>query len=117
MMALRMGPEVAASLGLHVPRARLGLTALAVALAAGAVAASGPLGFIGLAAPHLARRLGRSGPGSHLLLSGLTGATLVAGADLIGRAAFAPVQIPAGLVTAVVGVPVLVLLLVREPSS
>lgn len=117
MTAMRMGPEVAASLGLHVPRARLGLTALAVALAAGAVAASGPLGFVGLVAPHLAQRLARSGPGLHLMLSGLTGATLVAGADLIGRSAFAPVQIPAGLVTALVGVPVLVLLLLRSPSS
>lgn len=114
--ALRMGPEVATGLGLAVGPARLGLLALSVASAAVAVAAVGPLGFVGLVAPHMARGLARSGPGLHLALSAAAGALLVAGADLLGRAAFAPVQIPAGLVTALLGAPLLVALLLRAQA-
>ena len=77
----------------------------------------GPLGFVGLIAPHLARRLARCGPGLRLALSLATGAALVAGADLIGRTAFAPVQIPAGLVTAVIGGPVFGWLLLRNATA
>ncbi len=111
--ALRMGPEVATGLGLAVLPARMALITLSVALAAVAVAAVGPLGFVGLVAPHVARRLAHAGPGLHLALSAATGALMVSGADLLGRAAFAPVQVPAGLVTALVGAPVFVLLILR----
>lgn len=111
--ALRMGPEVAIGLGLAVMPARVALVTLAVALAAVAVAAVGPLGFVGLVAPHVARRLAHAGPGLHLALSAAMGALMVSGADLLGRAAFAPVQVPAGLVTALVGAPVFVLLILR----
>ncbi len=110
------GSEVATGLGVTVPAARAGLTLLAVALAGVAVAAVGPLGFVGLVAPHLARRLARSGPGLHLALSAAAGALLVAAADLAGRAAFAPLQVPAGVVTALIGAPALVLLLVRSQA-
>jgi iron complex transport system permease protein len=110
------GSEVATGLGVTVPAARAGLTLLAVALAGVAVATVGPLGFVGLVAPHLARRLARSGPGLHLALSAAAGALLVAAADLAGRAAFAPLQVPAGVVTALIGAPALVLLLVRSQA-
>ncbi|MEM8802433.1 MAG: iron chelate uptake ABC transporter family permease subunit, partial [Pseudomonadota bacterium] len=60
------------------------------------------------------RRLARSGPGLHLALSLATGAALVATADLIGRIAFAPVQIPAGLVTSVIGAPIFGFLLFKS---
>lgn len=114
LAALRMGPEIATGLGVSVRRERALLIILAVALAASAVAMVGPLGFVGLIAPHLARRLARSGPGLHLALSLATGAALVATADLIGRVAFAPVQIPAGLVTSVIGAPIFGFLLFKS---
>ncbi|NAZ38282.1 iron chelate uptake ABC transporter family permease subunit [Rubellimicrobium sp. CFH 75288] len=114
--ALRFGPEVATGLGLAVQPARVLLVLLSVALAAAAVSAVGPLGFVGLVAPHVAQRLARSGPGLHLVLSAATGALMVGLADLIGRAAFAPLQIPAGLVTALVGSPLFALLILRSQS-
>lgn len=117
LAALRMGPEIATGLGSAVTRDRAALITLSVALAACAVSMVGPLGFVGLIAPHLARRLARCGPGLRLALSLATGAALVAGADLIGRTAFAPVQIPAGLVTAVIGGPVFGWLLLRNATA
>ncbi|MEM8787896.1 MAG: iron ABC transporter permease [Pseudomonadota bacterium] len=116
MGALRFGPEVATGFGVAVRRDRLVLITLSVALAAFAVAAVGPLGFIGLVAPHIARRLARTGVGLHLALSAATGALMVGFADLLGRTLFAPVQIPAGLVTAVIGVPVFVALILRSQA-
>lgn len=113
LRALRLGPELAAGLGVRVGPARIALITLAVALAAAAVAIVGPLGFVGLIAPHLAQRLARADVGLHLSLSAATGAALVAAADLAGRTVADPVQIPAGLVTAVVGIPVFVLLILR----
>lgn len=114
LAALRMGAEIATGLGVNVRRDRMVLITLSVALAACAVAMVGPIGFIGLIAPHLARHLARSGPGLHLALSLATGAALVACADLVGRIAFAPAQVPAGLVTAVIGAPVFGCLLMRK---
>ncbi len=116
MGAMRMGPDLATGLGVAVRRDRIALITLSVALAATAVAAVGPLGFVGLVAPHIARRLARSGPGLHLAMTGMTGALLVSVADLLGRALFAPVQIPAGLVTAIIGVPIFVLLILRSQA-
>ncbi len=110
------GREVATGLGVSVAAARTGLTLLAVTLAGVAVAAVGPLGFVGLVAPHGARRRGRAGPGLHLVLSAVAGALLVAAADLTGRAAFAPLQIPAGIVTALIGAPAFVALLARSQA-
>lgn len=114
MSALRMGTETATGLGVPVRFTRIGLITLSVALAAFAVSAVGPLGFVGLVAPHLARRLAHSGVGQHLILTALTGAVMVALADYIGRTAFAPVQIPAGILTAILGVPVFLFLIVRQ---
>lgn len=116
LAALRFGEDMATSFGVRVRVARATLISLAVALAATAVAAVGPLGFVGLVAPHLARRLAHSGVGLHLVLTALTGALLTGLADFIGRAAFAPVQIPAGLVTSVIGVPIFVLLILRTQA-
>jgi iron complex transport system permease protein len=113
LSALRFGPEVATGLGLSVRTARGGAVMLAVLAAAAAVAAVGPLGFVGLIAPHMAARLARTGTGLHLANSAVMGALVVALADLLGRTLFAPVQIPAGLVTALIGVPVFAILLLR----
>lgn len=116
LSALRYGDSVATGLGVRVRAARAALITLAVAMAATAVAAVGPLGFVGLVAPHLARRLAHAGVGLQLVLTALTGALMVGLADFVGRAAFAPVQIPAGLVTAVIGVPVFAVLILRTQA-
>ncbi len=117
LSALRLGPEVSIGLGVPIRSARIGMITLSVALAAFAVAAVGPLGFVGLVAPHLARRLAHSGVGQHLLLTALTGALMVGLADFVGRIAFAPVQIPAGILTAILGVPVFLLLILKTQST
>ena len=110
---LALGDESATGLGVGLERTRAFLILLSVALAAGAVAAAGTVGFVGLVAPHITRRL--VGPGHEGLLpaSALTGALLVVTADLIGRTVIAPSQLPAGLVTAAIGAPYFMYLLWR----
>lgn len=111
---LALGDDVATSLGDRVERNRLVLLLCGVALASVSVAVSGTIGFVGLIAPHMARRL--VGPKHGLLLpaSGLVGAILVLVADSIGRGARPPVEIPAGLITALIGAPYFLYLLARQ---
>lgn len=85
-----------------------------VLLAGGATAAAGPIAFVGLAAPHTARRLGAAGAVSRLFLAGLTGAVLVIAADIIGRVAAPPAEVPVGIVTGLMGAPLLALLARRK---
>ncbi|TFH86184.1 iron ABC transporter permease [Billgrantia azerbaijanica] len=84
---------------------------LACGLGAVAVATAGTLGFVGLLAPHLARLLHPPRPGRLALPTMAYGATLTLLADWLGRSLFAPVQLPAGLMLALLGVPVFVALL------
>ncbi len=117
MSALQFGPEISIAFGLRLRRDRFLVITLAVALAAFAVSAAGPMGFIGLLAPQLAQRLTPAGTGGRLVLSALTGAVLVASADLIGRTLAAPLQFPAGLVSAVLGVPLFVYLIIQRAKT
>lgn len=103
--ALLLGEATATGLGVSVRRAQLVAIIAAVIAAAGAVAAVGTLGFVGLVAPHVARLMVGERQGILLITSALVGALLVASADLAGRLAFAPVQVPAGILTALIGVP------------
>ncbi|PZG20077.1 iron ABC transporter permease [Nonomuraea aridisoli] len=100
-------------LGVPLEPVRLGALACAVLLAATAVSAVGVVGFVGLVAPHAARAL----VGAHhvrvLPVAALLGALLVSLADTLGRTVIAPAQIPAGLVTALIGTPYFVYLLWR----
>ncbi|RMH53386.1 MAG: iron ABC transporter permease, partial [Deinococcus-Thermus bacterium] len=102
---LSFGDETAKSLGMRLEPARLAALALGTALAAVAVMGVGILGFVGLIAPHAARLL--VGPGFRLLLpaSMLLGALLVVGADTLGRGLVPPLEIPAGLLTTLLGAP------------
>lgn len=110
---LEMGDDLAAALGTRVEAVRVAAGLVAVLLASVAVAAAGPLPFVALAAAPLARRMtGASGP--TLFTAGLVGAVIVLGADLMGRIAFAPVQLPAGIFTAVLGAPYLLWLLATQ---
>lgn len=102
LRALELGDDTARSLGVRTPRVRLVLLIVAALLTGTATAVSGPIGFIALAAPQLARRLfGTSG--IPLLGSALTGATVLVIADVVAQRALAPLQIPVGLLTGVVG--------------
>lgn len=112
--ALALGDDTARALGHRVPWVR-GAAALGAALlTAAAVAAAGPIAFVGLAVPHLARRLVSGGYRAVLPLSALLGAALLMGADVAGRVVRAPAEVPAGVMTALVGVPVLVVLVRRR---
>ncbi|MER6239450.1 iron ABC transporter permease [Streptomyces clavifer] len=100
-------------LGLGLTRARLGFLVVAVLLSATAVAAAGTIGFVGLVAPHAARALVGRRHARVVPVSLLLGAVLVCFADLVGRTVIAPAQLGAGLMTAVIGAPYFVYLLVR----
>jgi iron complex transport system permease protein len=110
---LAAGPDLARALGLPLERTRALVTVVGTAWCALAVAAAGPVGFVAMAAPQLVRRLTRA-PGPHLVTSGLIGAVLLVAADAIGMWVIAPVQVPAGVVTAVLGGGYLIHLLVRR---
>ncbi|MFI5954032.1 FecCD family ABC transporter permease [Cryptosporangium sp. NPDC051539] len=105
--------ERSTSLGLHVGRARIGAVAVGVLLASAAVSVGGPIQFVALPAPQIARRLTRAA-GPNLVASGLVGGVLLVLADFAAREAFQPRQLPVGVVTGVVGGLYLAWLLSRE---
>jgi iron complex transport system permease protein len=109
-----LGEDVATTLGVRVRRLRLGLFVLAFALAGTAVAAAGAIGFVALLAAPLARRL--TGHGAPLVTAALVGAALLLTADLLARHVLPGTELPAGAVTALVGAPVLLTLLLRGRS-
>lgn len=101
-------------LGLNLARGRLGFLVLSVLLSATAVAAAGTIGFVGLVAPHAARALVGRRHQRVVPVAIMLGATLVCLADLLGRTVIAPAQLGAGLMTAAIGTPYFVYLLVRS---
>lgn len=101
-------------LGLALERSRLLVLGGAALLTATAVSAAGVVGFVGLVAPHLARTLAGGRHARVLVVAALLGAVLVSLADTVGRTVIAPAQVPAGLVTAMVGTPYFLLLLWRS---
>ncbi|MGG4448183.1 FecCD family ABC transporter permease [Brevibacillus porteri] len=104
-------------LGLNVVRTRYMLLLLAVALAGACVAAIGSIGFVGLIAPHMARKL--FGHQHRYLLPGaaVLGALVLVIADALGRGLNPPIEIPAGIVTAVIGVPYFLYLVRQEKKK
>jgi iron complex transport system permease protein len=112
LTALALGEPSAATLGVRVGRSQLGLFVVAFALTGTAAAAAGPIDFVALLAPQIARRLVRV-PGVPLVASALTGSAMLLAADLLARLAIPGVELPAGTVTAVVGAPYLLWLVVR----
>ncbi|WP_111291405.1 FecCD family ABC transporter permease [Bacillus safensis] len=111
--ALTLGDAVASSVGVRVQRKRLLLLTLAVGLACASVSMTGGIGFIGLVAPHLARRLVGSLHQYFLPVSALLGLLILVSADTIGRSIFAPNAIPAGVVVAFIGAPYFLYLLTK----
>ncbi|WP_312871363.1 FecCD family ABC transporter permease, partial [Streptomyces lonarensis] len=109
---LDLGDDVAAAAGVRVGRSRTAVIAVAVGLVSVVTAVAGPISFVALAAPQIARRLARA-PGIPLTVSALTGAVLLLGADLIAQH-LVPLTVPVGVVTVVLGGGYLVWLLVHE---
>ncbi|MFF9206639.1 FecCD family ABC transporter permease [Streptomyces sp. NPDC014986] len=110
---MEMGDDVSNALGVRVERVRLLLMLSAVLLTASATAAAGPVGFVALTAPQLARRLTRS-PGPNLVPAMVMGAALLVTADWVSQWVFGAGQLPVGVVTGVLGGVYLLWLLVTE---
>ncbi|MGO4711760.1 FecCD family ABC transporter permease [Bradyrhizobium sp. 2TAF24] len=111
---LSLGEEAAQSLGVDVARVRL-VTIVGVALGVGgAVAVTGTIGFIGLVAPHLVRPLVGHDPGRIMVPSALAGACLLLAADIAVRLIPATTDIKVGVLTAIIGVPFFLYLIMRE---
>ena len=110
---MTLGEENAAGLGINVPVARVLFLLLAALLAGAAVSIAGLLSFVGLVIPHAVRRMG-AGACMHLLpLSAILGAGFVTLCDLVARTAFAPYEIPVGIIMAFIGAPFFILLLIK----
>ena len=109
---LELGDDAALGLGARVERSRGALLLAATAMAAVGTASAGPVGFVALVSPQIARRL--VGARSLALIPAMAcGAVLLIASDLVGRRIFAPTELPVGIITAVIGAPYLLLLLAR----
>lgn len=111
---LSLGDETARGLGVPVERVRFSMTAVAALLAAGAVSVAGLIGFVGLVVPHIVRLIIGTDykyviPGSAIL-----GAGVLVLCDTLGRVAFSPIEIPAGIIMAFLGAPFFLYLLRRS---
>ena len=111
---LALGDDMAKGLGVHVEVTRVLLTAVAALLAASAVSVVGLLGFVGLVVPHMARLI--LGSDYRYLVPGaaLLGIAIVTLSDTFARTVFAPVELPVGIIMALIGAPFFLFLLRRE---
>jgi iron complex transport system permease protein len=112
--ALMIGEEEATYLGVNVNRLKWVILSVNVVVVAVATAFTGVISFVGLVVPHILRMLGGADNRYLIVGSALTGATLLSLADLIARLALRPAELPIGIVTSAVGVPVFLLLLRRR---
>lgn len=112
---LRLNDEQVLSLGLDLGRWRLLVLLVATLLAASAVPVAGPIGFVGLVVPHIARGLVPGNLPHQLGISALLGALLVLVADLAGRTLVVPFELPVGVLCALIGVPAFLYLLKQQP--
>ncbi|MFJ7780190.1 FecCD family ABC transporter permease [Streptomyces yangpuensis] len=113
---IEMGDDAAYAVGVRVERTRLLLMLAAILLTTAASAAAGPISFVALAAPQLARRLTRS-PGANLLTAALMGSVVLLLSDWASQRAFGADQLPVGVVTGLVGGVYLLWLLVTERKA
>jgi iron complex transport system permease protein len=112
--ALMLGDDIAWSLGFNPTRDRFILFVSSCLMVAASVSLGGTIGFIGLLMPHIVRFTAGSDNRCLIPLSALTGGALLCVADLIGRSILAPMELPAGIITAVIGAPYFLYLLRRK---
>jgi iron complex transport system permease protein len=114
--ALALGPDTAAALGVNTLTTRAATIAAISLLAGAATAMVGPIGFVGLMVPHLARRMVGSTTRWVVGLSALLGPTLLLIADVVGRLVATPAEVKVAIVTAFIGAPVLIRLALRPKT-
>ena len=114
LTVLPLGGDTARSVGMALSASRIGLLLLAASLTATATLTIGPLSFIGLMAPHIARMMGFSRTMPYIVMSALTGGILLVFADWCGRMVLFPYQIPAGLLSTFIGAPYFIYLLRKQ---
>lgn len=112
--AFAFGTDAASSLGVPVRRLRAGLLGVTALLTATLVATAGAIGFVGLVLPHAARLLVGPGHRAVLPVTAVLGAVLLVWVDTLARTVAAPLEVPVGVVTALVGVPAFAVLLARR---
>ncbi len=118
MDVLLLGDDMAQSLGINVRKTRISATLIAIFLTAVAVSFVGPIGFVGLVAPHLVRLMGVTKQRPLMMASAVWGGIVIVGADIIARLIAGGIsEIPAGTVTAVIGAPFLLWLARRATMS
>lgn len=114
MTILPLGGETARAVGVALTPSRIGLLLLAACLTATATMTIGPLSFVGLMAPHMARMMGFRRTMPHIVMSALTGGMILVVADWLGRMVLFPYQIPAGLLSTFIGAPYFIYLLRKQ---
>lgn len=114
---LNLGDETALSLGSRVEWQRGLLLLISVALAGASIATAGAVSFVGLMAPHLARQLIGASHQELIPIAAMMGGILVVIADFLGRTMFAPLELPCGIITATVGAPYFVYLLIKNRQN
>lgn len=114
MTILPLGGETARAVGVALTPSRIGLLLLAACLTATATMTIGPLSFVGLMAPHIARMMGFRRTMPHIVMSALTGGMILVVADWLGRMVLFPYQIPAGLLSTFIGAPYFIYLLRKQ---
>lgn len=110
IQALGLGREIATGLGLNYVRTMFGATILVTMLAGTSVAVAGPIGFVGLIVPHVVRSIIGRAPAWEFPLCALAGALLLVLADIGARVVMWPTETPVGVLTALIGAPVFLLL-------
>lgn len=111
---LNLGDETAIGLGINVEKERKYLLLLVVGLAAAATAVAGNISFLGLLAPHIAKKLFGFSHKKILLISAIISVIIIVGADAISRNLFSPIEIPVGITISILGVPYFIYLMLKE---
>jgi iron complex transport system permease protein len=115
--AFALGEQEAAYLGINVKRLKLGIIVLATLTVGASVSVAGIIGFVGLIVPHMLRSVSGNDHRRLLPNSALLGAALLTLADVISRTLIAPAELPIGIVTAVLGAPVFIALLMKQKKQ